>query len=286
MVNYLFGIVGIAVSVILFFVGYRQTIGARKERMEAANTELGRVLLRRVVLEGFSPGRIEIDRLRDGTSREYRVAVSDILLPVELMNTVYTKIIENDFISPDLRKGILDKFNPLCDRLSREEDQEPDLGEDKSVSSVLPVAFGLLTSLLGAAVAVLPQLRTIALDRKHAIELVLTIGAVSFTIIVSYLLFNRLRDQQEENPSRNPALEGYEFEREVASTIRKTGLSVRSAPIQAGYDFEIVTKSGEKVLIEAKAWAKRTPTVYVRHLVQRLSDLVALRVRLSENIWF
>jgi hypothetical protein len=37
--NYIFGALGILVSLILFLVGYRQTIGAGKERVGAANVD-------------------------------------------------------------------------------------------------------------------------------------------------------------------------------------------------------------------------------------------------------
>lgn len=276
MVNYLLGALGIVVSVGLFLVGYRQTIGARKERMTSANTDLERVLLRRVVLEGFSPTRKEIDRLRDGKSREHRVAVSDILLPVELMNTVYTQIVENDFISPDLRKGIVERISPLFESLDKAEEQEPELAEKTSMSWFLTLMLGVLASALGALTSVLPQFRSIALGKKEALELVAITGGVSLVIIATYLLFNRLREEQEEGPPRASGIKAIlEFERSIASAIRKTGLLVARAPLQSGYDFEVVTKTGDKVLVEAKAWTRAVPIVQVRHVVRRLGDLVA-----------
>ncbi len=42
---------GIAISIALFIVGYRKTVGARNERVLAANRDLERVVLRRMVLE-------------------------------------------------------------------------------------------------------------------------------------------------------------------------------------------------------------------------------------------
>jgi hypothetical protein len=82
--------------VLTFLVGYRQTVGARRERVGSANLDLSRILLRRVVLEGFCPTSDDIERLRDGKSREFRVAAPDLLSSAELMNTVYTHVFEND----------------------------------------------------------------------------------------------------------------------------------------------------------------------------------------------
>ncbi|WP_076915310.1 MULTISPECIES: hypothetical protein [unclassified Pseudoalteromonas] len=43
--------VGILVSLILFVIGYRQTIGAKKERSKNANISIIRTIMRRMVLE-------------------------------------------------------------------------------------------------------------------------------------------------------------------------------------------------------------------------------------------
>jgi hypothetical protein len=273
MVNYLLGTLGIVVSVASFLIVYRQTIGARRERVASANADLSRILLRRVVLESFSPTHEEIDRLRDGKSREYRVATSNILMPVELMNVVYTQVVENDFISPDLRKEIVGRISPLFEKLNKAEEQEP---EPAKGAFFVPALLAISSSALGAAIAVLPRFRSTALGSKSAIELVVFTGGASFAIIVTFLLFKRLRDEQEETPPRNTMLRSaLEFESAVASTIRKIGLPVVRAPIQSGYDFQVVTKTGTKVLVETKAWAGRVPISLVLSVVGRLSGLVA-----------
>lgn len=276
MVNYLLGALGIVVSVALFLIGYRQTIGARKERVGSANADLQRILLRRVILEGFAPTREDIERLRDGKSRESRVAISDILLPVQLMNSVYTQVVENDFISPELRKGIMAAINPVAERLIKTEELEPEPPGRDYARSALPVLLGVVTTTLGAAVAVLPQFRSIALGRKDTLELVVTIVVASLTIIVSYLLFTRLRDQQDESqPSRSGPKAGFEFEASVLHALKKMGLCVRRPPVQSGYDFQVTTAAGSKILVETKAWPPMVPPTMVRRVVERLSDLVA-----------
>ena len=273
--SYLLGALGIAVSVALFLAGYRQTIGARKERIASANADLERVLSRRVILEAFLPSRSDIDRLRDGKSREYRVSLSDMLLPVELMNTVYTRLVENDFISHDLRKKTIDEIHPLFERLSISEEQEPERVEESFARSALPILLALMTSLLGAIVAVLPQLRSIASNRKAVVDLVLVAGT-SFAIIAAYLLFHRLRDEEQESLPRSSGLRAaLEFEINVFRAIKKTGLSVVRAPVQSGYDLQVTTKTGAKVLVEIKAWARRVPTMMIRQLIERLAALVA-----------
>lgn len=42
---------GIIVSLVIFFVTYRQTIGASKERAQNANLEIDNILLKRFLME-------------------------------------------------------------------------------------------------------------------------------------------------------------------------------------------------------------------------------------------
>lgn len=274
MANYLLGAFGIIVSVGLFLVGYRQTIGARKERITSANADLTRILLRRVVLEDLSPARDDIERLRDGKSREFRVGVSDMLLAVELMNTIYTQIVENDFISPDVRKGIIERIRPFLERLNRPEELEPEPVRERLARPTLEVMLGLLASALGAATSVIVKTRSMT-NNGGVVRLVILTASISFVVIGIYLVFNRLRDEQNESPPRvSPLRELLEFERTVAIALRKSGLLVHRAPVQSGYDWQAVTKAGAKILVEVKGWPRNVPASVVRNLVERLSTLV------------
>jgi hypothetical protein len=53
--GYLQAGIGIAVSILLFWLSYRQTIGAKKERTKNANRSLHRAVMRRMALEDYSP---------------------------------------------------------------------------------------------------------------------------------------------------------------------------------------------------------------------------------------
>lgn len=91
-------ILGIVVSLVLFLVGYRQTVGAKKERIAACNAEVEKILLRRIVLEGYTPTRLDLERLMDGKARDLRVSSDDLLSVGQVLNTLYTRIVESDLI--------------------------------------------------------------------------------------------------------------------------------------------------------------------------------------------
>ena len=129
MVNYLFGGLGIAVSVGLFLVAYRQTIGARKERIAAANSELERILVRRIVLEKYIPNETDISRLIEGKARDYRVRSTELLSEAQVLTTVYTRIMESDLIPADQRDEILGRIAPVLSESERAPVQEEALQE-------------------------------------------------------------------------------------------------------------------------------------------------------------
>ena len=100
--EYILGIAGIAVSVGLFFLGYRQTIGARKERTRSANEEIEKILVRRIVLEEYAPRVEDIARLIDGKARDFHVRPMDLLSEGQLLNNIFTRVVETDFIPREL----------------------------------------------------------------------------------------------------------------------------------------------------------------------------------------
>jgi hypothetical protein len=68
------GAVGVALTILFFVVGYRQTIGARKERARAANKTATDAIFRRLTLEeAFETDSLSVNRLLYGWAIEARV---------------------------------------------------------------------------------------------------------------------------------------------------------------------------------------------------------------------
>ena len=61
------GVLGVILTILFFFIGYRQTIGARKERARAANKSASDALFRRLTLESqFVIGFTDINKILSG----------------------------------------------------------------------------------------------------------------------------------------------------------------------------------------------------------------------------
>src|SRR5262245_10846194 len=116
----LLGLMGIAVSVILFVIGYRQTIGAKNERIASANKEIERILIRRIVLESYLPTREDVSRLLAGKARDFRVGEDDLSSVSELYTAIFTRIFESDLIPSAQRDEILMRISPAISEAERE----------------------------------------------------------------------------------------------------------------------------------------------------------------------
>lgn len=107
-------VLGIVLTVLFFVVGYRQTIGARKERAKAANTQIVDVLFRRLAHEdSFVLTAAAIDKVIDGWALQARVRSGDILGPSEVEALLIARVVENDYISDEQRSSILSRIEQM-----------------------------------------------------------------------------------------------------------------------------------------------------------------------------
>jgi hypothetical protein len=155
-------LVGIAASVFLFLLSYRQTIGAKKERVRIANNEIQQTIVKRIILESYTPNVADLSRLIDGKARDYRVNANDLMSITQILNTVFTRIIESDLIASDQREKILERLNPIIVTLEESPIKEAEIIEIKptieltSQRMLPPLIIGIIASTIGALLSILP----------------------------------------------------------------------------------------------------------------------------------
>ena len=284
MENYLLGGLGIFVSVILFLIGYRQTIGAKKERIIAANSEIEKIVLRRVVLENYNPSISDLSRLLEGKARDFRVKINDLLSEGQILNCIFTRIIETDLIEQNQRESILSRLIKILEEAENTtitESSVIEFGNSNASKSIIrltmPLLLAFIASIIGGITTLLPQAKSNQIDFNNMSELLLVTMALSMTLIMALYMFKRLKDSQQDVdiPSRSKSLEkAIEFEREVAKLIDKYNVKYKaSGPKDNGYDFEIILND-KPILIEVKAWSRPIPMQIIANIVQRLSEYV------------
>jgi len=104
--------------------GYRQTVGARRERIRGSHSELEKVLIRRIVLESYQPTVDDLSRLISGKAREHRIKVGELLSETQLLETVFTKITESDFLTQDRRNEVLERLSPVFSKVEKAIEEE------------------------------------------------------------------------------------------------------------------------------------------------------------------
>lgn len=276
METYALTFLGISVSVILFLLGYQKTVGARKERVKTANTDLEKVLLKRVVSESYQPTTDDLSRLINGKARDHRVKSIDLLSEVQLLETAFTRINESDFITPDQRNEILTRLSPVLLKAEEAPVKEIRVTELSSLrkevysNTFIPVIIGIFASIAGALVAFLPRLSGTI---KVLTPPVFGVFVLSFAVIIVILLIYRVKESQEETGSKNTLQSAIDFEQEVGRVLRRTGVTSELARPNSGFDF-MFTISEKKILIQVKAWSHRVPISIIQNLVARLSQAI------------
>jgi hypothetical protein len=289
MLNYALGILGIAISVGLFVIGYRQTVGAKKERVGAANAELEKTLLRRIVLDKFAPSLLDLSRMIEGKARDYRVRPDDLLSEAQLLNTMFTRIMESDLIPAEQRESILGRIVPPLVESESEPTQEEYVAVIESserlqrARSILISLMALLASLVGGVVAFIPRIRNVRAELSATLPALLaTVGASLVAITLAYSV-SRLGAGPEESSNRATELSDYmEFEERVLRMLRETGAVVRPSQRDQGFDF-LADSGGKKIAIEVAGWSRPVPTAIMSRVVARLRD-AAERIGASESI--
>ena len=285
LLNIVLAVLGTAVSIFLFVIAHRQTIGARQERVRSANDEIEKILARRIVLEGFDPTQEEIVRLIDTKARDFRVRPTDLLSDSQFMNNIYTRIVESDFILREQRQQILDRVGHAIEVaeeqpvLEQAVDQIAAQKHSRSYATYSMVIAAVAASLIGATFSVLPEINEIfANTDKFSSTLPLIIATISMSLVtISFIsLVYRIREHQQEQPNKASTIETYlAFENEVFGVLKKSRVSITQSPVDGGrsreYDF-LVERAGELLLVEVKNWTRKMPSPLISRTIKKLQQ--------------
>ncbi len=271
-------VLGIIVSVVLFLFGYRRTVGAKKERISAANTEVERVLIRRVVVEGYEPSVNDLARFIGGKARDFRVRRPELVSTRQLLNTVYTRVVESDLISSEYRHEILDRLEPALSAAESEPYSEESLEaidkvkESRTHGWWVTVALGIGASVLGAVFSAVPTLKLTDFSLSDLVPEVAMVVAFSLAAIGAIFGFYRARASQEEIASQATEIsENLQFEAQVFNAIAPLADVARQTGRANGADM-LVIKDGKKIAIEVKNWRRAVPRVLILRTISKLSD--------------
>lgn len=275
MLDSVLGAAGILVSILLFLVGYRQTVGAKRERIRSANGDVEKILVRRIVLEGYTPARSDVARLLQGKARDFRVSDGELLSEAQMLNTVYTRVVESDLIPTDQREEILKRILPA---LAESEAAPIDdngivvtpAAKMLATSTALLGTLAAAASVVGGIVSVFPDISSATVKLRELILPALATVVASFAILSVMIVVYRLRASQEALDTKAGEANRYlAFETEVYRLLRKLGGRLTRGGPAEGADF-ILDLPDKRLLIEARVWRQPIPLRLVAELTERL----------------
>lgn len=268
-------VLGIFVSLFLFLVGYRQTVGAKKERISSCNAEIEKILLRRIVLEAYTPTRIDIERLSDGKARDFRVPANNLLSVAQVLITLYTRIVESDLIAADQRRSMLEEISKVLTESEAKpvEQSDESLSTDRSFETAKTLAVGvmaILASVVGSLITTLPDISNFNQLEPGMFKTFLLTATTSLSLIALFLVAYRLRTSQEDVPNKlDPRELSSRFEANVIAILKKAKFKVYLVPPGQFGDL-IVESHGRKFLIEIKYWPRRPSSDLISRMIEKL----------------
>jgi|SRR2546425_322738 len=269
-------IIGISVSVFLFLIGYRKTIGARKERVNTANISVHRALLRRMVLEGYHPRLDDISRLLEGKAKEFQARTADLMSEEQVLIKLYTEIFDNDIIPPQLRTDLEKRLDEVFNKIEQEPKvEESFLSQERPVRVErmrIVVVMGALTSLLGAMTTFFAAFAKEGQTDLRKLFLVSIVFLTSLAIVALITLLRRTRESVEDVSRVTGFQAGLALERNIVEILKQLGIpyALPHGPRDPGVDF-IVDIKGKKIAIEAKAWSLGVPLRMIVAMVEQMN---------------
>ena len=101
-------IITTAIGIITFFISYRWTVTASKERKKNAYKEIVSVCVRALVQGKFNPTCSVLEDVIKSKAREHEVELEKLPSVSVLLEDVTSKILENEFIPNDTKQNLLD----------------------------------------------------------------------------------------------------------------------------------------------------------------------------------
>ncbi len=253
------GVLGVVLTVLFFVVGYRQTIGARKERALSANKHLSEALFRRFVIdEEFPIDLTGISKLVMGSALGAKVRIEDLYNPEQLEAVLFAKIVESDYLPDNRRAEVMGKLS-LC--FTREERQvyisstvtsSPVIGSEVRLALVSALTAGSLS----VAVAAFYSFRAdnsffMEMTTSTAVGAIAAMAGLLTTTAAILAVYTKLRENSTSTVEPTlSAQNAAEYERNVMQSLSNRGIRLIPSD-NPDYDFRIEGPEGD-VGIEIK----------------------------------
>ncbi|WBX72962.1 hypothetical protein PG913_08635 [Tenacibaculum pacificus] len=207
----------------------------------------------------------------------------------QIINTIYTRIFENDLISQQQREENVERLSNLFvtdkKEIKREVEQVLSRGKDsnRKVFNYLVILLGLLSAVIGVSIVSFDKL--VNFNSELNSNILLTMLASVLAIFTSYI-FLRFKDNQESSDEkdspRNLHKVAFRFERDIMRSLKKQNFDI-TIPNEKDSGFDLYLNNGQKsVGVKIKYWRNRPPFSYIKHLISRIDNAME-KEKISES---
>jgi len=274
--------ISIFVAVALFIISYRQTIGAKKERVNSTYNEIVKILVRNLVNIDYVPTIPEINRLLRAKSIENKISITDLPDEMTFIYAIYARVSEDEILSSDKKKELINKINDCLEKIEEkapsiiEEEKEPidikptEVEAKKDIS--LLFFFALIAGIFINFITEFLFTKTISIDILISILGVIAGITAILGAIVNFIKFKE--KQEEPKASRKSVIEeGRTFEDEIFKIIKDIGeikreVRLRKDDIIRMFDFSF-KREDKTFLIEVKMFRFYVPLQIIHSLNNR-----------------
>jgi hypothetical protein len=274
------GVLGVILTILFFVIGYRQTIGGRKERARSANKHLAEALFRRLALDESFPINVPgISKLIMGSALEARVRIDDLYSSEQLEAVLYAKIVESDYLPDDRRVVVLNKLlkcftgEERQDYLRSPSPQPKRLGSEARLAIVSAIMAGSLSLLIATVLSFRDDSSIFeGMKLTTTIGAILALAGLLIGTAAVLAVYTRLRENSvstlEQSVSSRRAAE---YERNVIEELILDGFKI--APSEnAEYDFRVEGIDGD-VGIEVKYDINQLTLSQIKRKFAKLDEL-------------
>ncbi|MCK4798500.1 MAG: hypothetical protein KAT05_14055 [Spirochaetes bacterium] len=277
------GLLGITVSVTTFVFTYKQTIGARKERAKNVINEVNKMLYRNLILDDFIPIIKDLNRILSSKILEHRIKESDLPLEIDFLNTLYTKLIEDELIDSETKNKLISKIDEKIisetKQLLVEEFVEVKNNKDTSfflVMALMSVFAGMLTFLLLSYQFKIPSFNVNSYTVEIFTTFILMITALLFT---QNIIRQKSKEIQESLSAKSQFKEITDFENRVYKKLNNAGFKKIKKHFRLKEDGKrfiidfYAQKNEQKYYIEVKNFRSIIPNFSLQKLEQISSEI-------------
>lgn len=188
---------GLGIPLLTFFITYKKTIGASKEREKTAYREIVSLIAKLIAHEKINPNFDIINGLIKSKAREYNVNLDISYIPT-IFEDVLTKFIENEFISQDVKRNLIDKVQLTQKEIFEAKETKEAMFREKepSFNDNYRILLSTVTALVATITAIIvvqenfipePIEPTFGLSKQGFLILLLAF-ITTFTITLTYYI--------------------------------------------------------------------------------------------------